>query len=145
MSANRAPHTIRYCPDTERAVSRAAAGRTTPIRTPKTGRAVWVAQGLLAAVFFFAGASKLVMPAADLDDQSDFPVLFLRFIGVCEVLGALGLVLPGLTRIAVRLTPLAAAGLVVIYLVAAFLVFASVYRYAMRAGLIARYSAETAG
>ena len=40
---------------------------------------------------------------------------------------------------------LMAAGLVVVYLVAAFLVFAGVYRYAMRTGLIARYSAETAG
>jgi hypothetical protein len=38
-----------------------------------------------------------------------------------------------------------AAGLVVIYLIAAFLIFAGVYRFAMRAGLIARYSAETAG
>jgi ABC-2 type transport system permease protein len=38
-----------------------------------------------------------------------------------------------------------AAGLIVIYLVAAFLIFTGVYRYAMRTGLIARYSAETAG
>jgi hypothetical protein len=42
------------------------------------------------------------------------PVLFLRFIGVCEVLGALGLVLPGIFRTARGLTPLAAAGLVII-------------------------------
>ena len=42
------------------------------------------------------------------------PVLFVRFIGVCEVLGALGLVLPGVFRIRTDLTPLAAQGLVVI-------------------------------
>nr|NIN06591.1 DoxX family protein [Armatimonadota bacterium] len=42
------------------------------------------------------------------------PDLFLRFIGVCEVLGALGLILPGLLRIRTGLTPLAAAGLVII-------------------------------
>ena len=42
------------------------------------------------------------------------PVLFLRFIGVCEILGAMGLILPGLLRIRPGLTPLAAAGLVTI-------------------------------
>jgi hypothetical protein len=42
------------------------------------------------------------------------PGLFLRFIGVCEVLGALGLLLPGILRIRPGLTPLAAAGLVII-------------------------------
>jgi hypothetical protein len=40
--------------------------------------------------------------------------LFLRFIGVCEVLGAMGLILPGLLSIRPGLTPLAAAGLVII-------------------------------
>jgi hypothetical protein len=42
------------------------------------------------------------------------PLAFLRFIGVAEVLGAIGLILPGLFRIHVSLTPLAAAGLVII-------------------------------
>jgi hypothetical protein len=42
------------------------------------------------------------------------PVLLLRFIGVCEILGAIGLILPGLLRIRPGLTPLAAAGLVII-------------------------------
>jgi hypothetical protein len=95
-----------------RSISRATTRPTT--RTPNAGRALWVAQGVLAAVFLFAGASKLVMPAADLADQSDFPVLFLRFIGACEVLGAVGLILPAVLRIRPGLTPLAAAGLVVI-------------------------------
>jgi hypothetical protein len=42
------------------------------------------------------------------------PLAFLRFIGVAEVLGELGVILPGLFRIHVGLTPLAAAGLVII-------------------------------
>jgi len=42
------------------------------------------------------------------------PGLFLRFIGLCETLGGLGLILPGLLRIRTGLTPLAAAGLVII-------------------------------
>jgi hypothetical protein len=81
------------------------------LRRPSS-RTLWITQGILAAVFLFAGASKLVMPAADL--QGDFPVWFMRFIGVCEVGGALGLILPGWLGIRRELTPLAAAGLVVI-------------------------------
>jgi hypothetical protein len=46
--------------------------------------------------------------------QMPMPGLFLRFIALCEVLGALGLILPGLLRIRPGLTPLAAAGLVII-------------------------------
>jgi hypothetical protein len=49
-------------------------------------------------------------------DQVQLPGLFIRFIGICEVLGALGLVLPGLLRIKTYLTPLAAAGLTIIML-----------------------------
>ncbi len=77
-------------------------------------RALWVVQGLLSFVFLFAGASKLVMPIEDLTAGSPLSGEFLRFIGAVEVLGALGLVLPGLLRIRTGLTPLAAAGLVVI-------------------------------
>src|SRR5258706_14341900 len=47
-------------------------------------------------------------------NQVQLPSLFIRFIGVCEVLGALGLILPGLFRVKTWLTPLAAAGLVII-------------------------------
>jgi hypothetical protein len=46
--------------------------------------------------------------------QMPLPGPFMRFIGVAEVLGALGLILPGLTGIRPGLTPLAAAGLVII-------------------------------
>src|SRR5258706_14575957 len=47
-------------------------------------------------------------------NQVQLPGLFIRFIGVCEGPGALGLILPGLFRVKTWLTPLAAAGLVII-------------------------------
>lgn len=81
----------------------------------KTSVALWVVQGLLAAMFLFAGGMKLVMPVAALThDAPHIPGMFFRFIGVLEVLGALGLILPGLLRFRPTLTPLAAAGLVII-------------------------------
>ncbi len=76
--------------------------------------ALWTVQVLLALLFLFAGGVKLVMPIAELTKQMPLPGWFLRFIAVAEVAGALGLVLPGLLRIAPGLTPLAAAGLVII-------------------------------
>ena len=75
---------------------------------------LWAVQGLLALVFLFAGGMKLVLPIEEMTQQMEMPGWFLRFIGVCEVLGALGLILPGLTRIRPGLTPLAAVGLVII-------------------------------
>src|SRR2546422_5249277 len=76
--------------------------------------ALWIIQGLLAALFLFAGGAKLVMSADQMAGPVALPVWFLRFIGVAEVLGALGLVLPGLLRVRPVLIPLAAAGLVII-------------------------------
>jgi hypothetical protein len=84
--------------------------------TRRTAAVLWGIQGVLAALFLFAGGTKLVMPAAALAQQSTLPIWFVRFIGVAEVAGALGLILPGLTGIRPRLTPLAAAGLVIIML-----------------------------
>jgi hypothetical protein len=75
---------------------------------------LWVIQGLLAALFLFAGGMKLVMPLENMAGPVALPGLFIRFIGVCETLGAIGLILPGLLRIHVELTPVAAAGLVII-------------------------------
>ncbi len=75
---------------------------------------LWIVQVLLALVFLFTGGMKLVLPIEELTAQTPLPGLFLQFIGVAEVLGALGLVLPGLLRIRPSLTPLAAAGLVII-------------------------------
>jgi hypothetical protein len=71
--------------------------------------ALWIVQGLLALIFLFAGGVKLVLPIEALTKQMSLPGPFVRFIGVAEVLGALGLVLPGLLRIRPGLTPLAAA------------------------------------
>src|SRR5947208_11792545 len=76
--------------------------------------ALWIVQGLLAALFLFAGGAKLVLPLDQMAGPVALPGWFLRFLGVTEVLGALGLVLPGLLRIRPGLTPLAAAGLVII-------------------------------
>jgi uncharacterized membrane protein YphA (DoxX/SURF4 family) len=76
--------------------------------------ALWTAQVLLAALFLFAGGFKLATSAEALEQQAQMPGVFLHFIGALEVLGALGLVLPGLTGLRPSLTPSAAAGLVVI-------------------------------
>ena len=77
-------------------------------------RALWIVQILLALLFLFAGGVKLVMPAAQLTAGTPLPAAFLRFIGVAEIAGALGLILPGLLHIRPSLTPLAAACLTVI-------------------------------
>ena len=75
---------------------------------------LWIVQVLLALLFLFAGGMKLVLPIEELTAQMPLSGLFLQFIGVAEVLGALGLVLPGFLRVRPGLTPLAAAGLVII-------------------------------
>jgi len=74
---------------------------------------LWTIQGALALLFLFAGGSKLILPTTVLLAQMalPLPIWFIRFIGVIEVVGALGLVLPQLTRIKPFLTPLAACGL----------------------------------
>jgi hypothetical protein len=78
--------------------------------------ALWIVQALLALIFLFAGGTKLTLPIEALTQQMPLPGLFVRFIGVAEVLGAIGLILPGLLRIRQGLTPLAATGLVLIML-----------------------------
>jgi hypothetical protein len=75
---------------------------------------LWTLQAILALLFLFAGGMKLVTPVDELARQSPMPVAFLRFIGACEVLGAVGLIAPVLTGVMVVLTPLAALGLAVI-------------------------------
>jgi hypothetical protein len=76
--------------------------------------ALWIVQVLLAVLFMFAGGFKLVMPLDQLTGPVEFPGWFVRFIGLAELLGGLGLILPAALRIRPGLTPLAAAGLVVI-------------------------------
>ena len=80
---------------------------------------LWIIQVLLALLFLFAGRTKLVLPMQVLQSMGSpnsihLPGLLLRFIGVCEVLGGLGLILPGLLKIKPGLTALAAAGLVIV-------------------------------
>jgi hypothetical protein len=87
--------------------------------TRRLNVALWIVQGLLAALFLFAGSTKLILPIDVLmsmgsPNQIALPGWFIKFIGVAEVLGAIGLILPRLMRIRPRLTPLAAAGLVII-------------------------------
>jgi hypothetical protein len=81
----------------------------------KNNRVLWSLQALLAALFLFAGGVKLILPLDAMTRQ--MPMLsggFLRFVGACEVLGAIGLILPMLLRIRPVLTPLAAIGLLII-------------------------------
>jgi uncharacterized membrane protein YphA (DoxX/SURF4 family) len=75
---------------------------------------LWTIQGALALLFLFAGSMKFILPIEVMTKQIPFPAWFLYFIGVAEVLGAVGLVLPGVLRIRTGLTPLAASGLVII-------------------------------
>lgn len=79
---------------------------------------LWVAQGLLAVAFLMSGGMKLFAPIEELQAQMPWVAGALgsavRFIGLAEVLGAIGLVLPAATRILPKLTPLAASGLLVV-------------------------------
>lgn len=80
--------------------------------------ALWIAQGLLAAVFLLAGTMKLTQAHSKLSEQMGWPGDFspgvVKLIGGLEVAGAVGLVLPALTGVAPILTPIAAVGLAVI-------------------------------
>lgn len=89
-------------------------GTSTSSTSRRTNILLWAAQGALAALFLFAGAGKVFGSAESIKETSELPVLFLRFIGACEVLGAIGLVAPWALRIRPGLTPLAAAGLAII-------------------------------
>ena len=77
---------------------------------------LWIFQVLLALLFLFSGAIKLVLPVEEMTKQMPvhLPGWFLQFIAVCEILGGIGLILPALLRVKPWLTPLAAAGLLII-------------------------------
>jgi hypothetical protein len=83
---------------------------------------LWVAQGLLAAAFLMAGGMKVSAPLEELQAQMPWVTGALggavRFIGVVELLGALGLILPAATRVLPKLTPLAASGLLTVMILA---------------------------
>ena len=94
----------------------------------KTSKALnislWVAQGLLATAFGMAGFMKLIMPTEELIAKgmgfvSEYGVGMVRFIGISEVMGALGLILPAVLRIKPILTSMAAIGIAIIMVLAA--------------------------
>jgi uncharacterized membrane protein YphA (DoxX/SURF4 family) len=77
---------------------------------------LWILQSLLGLLFIFSGVMKFLMSVAEMNEQAPvhLPGIFIHFIGVCEILGGIGLILPSLLRIKPSLTPLAAAGLAII-------------------------------
>lgn len=84
---------------------------------------LWIVQILLALLFMLAGVSKFTMPADEMaaNMPSYLSLNFIYFIGVCEILGSIGLIVPWLTRTRTRLTSLAALGLVIIMTGATFI------------------------
>jgi uncharacterized membrane protein YphA (DoxX/SURF4 family) len=97
----------------------AASKSDTQLGTPTNrGRAAnvitWVLQVLLGLQFLFAGAMKFIMPVEEMTKDMPLPAAFLYFIGVAELAGGLGLILPGALKIKRGLTPLAALGLSII-------------------------------
>ncbi len=94
--------------------------------------ALWIVQVLLACVFLFAGGVKFAIPIAEMTKGTSLAGWFLHFVGICEILGALGMILPGITRIRTGLTPLAACGLVIIMIGATWV---SVVAMGVRSGV----------
>ena len=86
---------------------------------------LWVAQIILGGMFIMAGTMKSTQPIVDLSKSvpwtANVPSVLVRFIGVSELLGGIGLILPSLLRIKPILTPVAAIGILLI------MVFALVY------------------
>lgn len=87
--------------------------------------ALWIVQSLLALAFGMAGFMKLLAPINQLAEMgmtfvTEYKETTVRFIGICELLGAIGLILPSALRIKPILTPLAALGIVVIMILAIF-------------------------
>ena len=75
---------------------------------------LWVLQVLLAAAFFAHGMLFLTPPAEMVEQMSVLPRAFQIFLGAAEVLAAIGLTLPGITRIGPWLVSAAAAGLMIV-------------------------------
>jgi uncharacterized membrane protein YphA (DoxX/SURF4 family) len=82
--------------------------------------AIWIAQGFAALVFFLTGALKVVTPKEKLAERmhwaATWPPGRIKLLGLAEVAGALGLVLPAALRVAPVLTPIAAVCLAVLML-----------------------------
>ncbi len=90
--------------------------------------ALWIIAGLLAAAFFVAGGNKLLISRAKLARApgggwvNDFSADFIKALGVVEILGAVGLILPAAVDITPVLVPIAAIGLALIMVGAAIVV-----------------------
>ncbi len=101
----------------------AATMMTTTSRNKALHIGLWVAQILLALAFLAAGLGKLLTPIEELAKQTPYVTgamgPLVPFIGVMEVLGAIGLIVPAATRIKPILTPLAAVGLMTVMVLAA--------------------------
>ncbi|GAB4382988.1 MAG: DoxX family protein [Salibacteraceae bacterium] len=84
---------------------------------------LWIAQVILAAIFLMAGFMKSFTPMDELADSlpwvTNTPVALVRFIGISELLGALGMILPSALRILPKLTVVAAVGLCIVMVLAA--------------------------
>lgn len=84
---------------------------------------LWIVQAVLAAAFGMSGVMKATQPKEKLTPRlpwaADFSAGTVRLIGVAELLGALGLILPAATGIAPVLTPIAATGLAIVMVLAA--------------------------
>ena len=97
------------------------------MNTQKTSKTLnillWITQLLLAIIFIMGGGGVILQPIATLAPKMSFvnyyPEAVVRFIGIAEVLGAIGLILPSLLRIKPKLTSLAALGLAVVMMLAA--------------------------
>ncbi|ALE05878.1 DoxX family protein [Arthrobacter sp. ERGS1:01] len=85
--------------------------------------ALWIVQILLAVMFLATGAMKVSQPIDKLGTRmpwvNHFPVGVVRFVGIAEILGAVGVILPQLTNIAPVLTPIAASALALVMVLAA--------------------------
>jgi uncharacterized membrane protein YphA (DoxX/SURF4 family) len=86
-------------------------------------RGLWAAQIFLGLAFFAAGSWKTTTPLPDLEKALPWvatsPSALVRFIGISELLGGIGLILPSALRILPRLTPLAGALLALVMVLAA--------------------------
>ncbi len=87
--------------------------------------ALWIAQGLLAIMYFTVGSMKIMQPARIRENPrmtwaNGQPDKYIRFVGTTEVLGALGLILPLVTGILPWLTVFAGIGLTLVQMLAVF-------------------------
>jgi len=106
-------------------IKRKLAGRTDLCRKLCVMNIIlWIGQIFLAFVFLSSGIAKSTFSRKKLIETKqtgviDLPVPVTRFIGISEIIGVAGLVLPGILKIAPVITPVAALGLGLIMILAA--------------------------